>query len=82
FVDLAFLGDDSLPAAAATYYANEQGLYWDYHSYLYSNQRGIDSSWADYSSLKDYAKILRLDDDSFVDCMDSVKYDEAVLQNL
>ena len=62
FVDLAFLGDDSLPAAAATYCANEQGLYWDYHSYLYSNQRGIDSSWTDYSSLKDYAKILRLDD--------------------
>jgi len=82
FVDLAFLGDDSLPAAAATYCADEQELYWDYHSYLYSNQRGIDSGWADYSSLKDYAKILGLDEDSFTDCMDSGRYDEAVLLNL
>jgi len=82
FVDLAFLGDDSLPAAAATYCADEQGLYWEYHSYLYSHQRGIDSGWADHSSLKDYAKILGLDEDSFADCMDSGKYNEAVLQNL
>ena len=82
FVDMPFLGDDSLPAAAATYCAEEQGLYWDFHSYLYSNQRGIDGGWADYSSLNDYAEILNLDEDSFADCMDSGRYDEAVLQNL
>jgi len=76
FVDLAFLGDDSLPAAAATYCADEQGLYWDYHSYLYSNQREIDGGWTDYSSLKDYAEIVGLDEDSFTDCMDSGRYDE------
>ena len=51
FVDLAFLGDDSLTASAATYCAEEQGLYWEYHSYLYSNQRGIDGGWADVASL-------------------------------
>jgi protein-disulfide isomerase len=82
FVDLPFLGDDSFPASAATYCANEQGLYWDYHSYLYSNQRGIDGGWANYSSLKDYAEILGLDEESFVDCMDSGIYDESVLLNL
>ena len=82
FVDFAFLGDDSLTAAVATYCADEQGIYWDYHSYLYSNQSGIDGGWANYSSLKDYAKILGLDEDSFADCMDSEKYDDAIAFNL
>lgn len=82
FVDLAFLGDDSLPAAAATYCAEEQGVYWEYYSYFYSNQRGIDSGWADVSSLQNYAEILGLDLDSFAICMDSGKYDEAVVFNL
>jgi protein-disulfide isomerase len=82
FVDLAFLGDDSLTAAAATYCAGEQERYWDYHSYLYSNQRGIDGGWADASSLQDYAEILELDTDSFADCMDSKKYEKSIVFNL
>ncbi len=82
FVDLAFLGDDSLPAAAATYCAEEQGVYWEYHSYLYSNQRGIDSGWANTSSLQNYAEVLGLDQDVFASCMDSGKYDEAIVFNL
>ena len=82
FVDLPFLGDDSLPASAATYCADEQGMYWDYHSYLYSNQREIDGGWADHSSLRDYAEILKLDGDIFGECMESGRHDDAVLQNL
>ena len=82
FVDLAFLGDDSLPAAAATYCAEEQGLYWEYHSYLYSNQRRIDSGWANISSLQTYADVLGLDKNVFAKCIDSGRYDEAVVFNL
>jgi len=82
FVDFAFLGDDSITSAIATYCADEQGLYWDYHSHLYSNQSGIDGGWANYSSLKEYAKVLELDETSFVDCMDSGNYDEAIAFNL
>ena len=82
FVDLAFLGDDSLTAAAATYCADEQERYWDYHSYLYSNQRGIDGGWADASSLQDYAEVLELDTDSFARCMDSKKYEKSIVFNM
>ena len=82
FVDLAFLGDDSLPASAATYCAEEQGLYWEYHSHLYSNQRRIDSGWANLSSLHTYAEVLGLDKDVFSSCMESGKYDESVVFNL
>ena len=82
FMDLPFLGDDSLPASSATYCAGEQGLYWEYHSHLYSSQRGIDSGWANLSSLQNYAELLGLDESLFANCMDSGKYDELVLLNL
>ena len=82
FVDLAFLGDDSLTASAATYCAEEQSLYWEYHSYLYSNQRGIDGGWADVASLLDYAEVIGMDVSEFSTCVDSGKYNESIVFNL
>ena len=82
FVDLAFLGDDSLTASAATYCAEEQSLYWEYHSYLYSNQRGIDGGWADVASLLDYAEVIGMDVSEFATCVDSGKYNESIVFNL
>jgi protein-disulfide isomerase len=81
FVDIAFLGKDSMPAARATYCAEEQGRYWDYHAFLYSNQMGIDNGWANIESLKGYAYNLGLNMDLFVSCMDSGKYEKRVLFN-
>lgn len=81
FVDIAFLGKDSIPAARATYCAEEQERYWDYHAFLYSNQSGIDSGWANMDSLKGYASNLGLDMDLFVSCMDSGKYQKRVQFN-
>ena len=74
FVDLAFLGSDSPVAAQATYCANEQGKYWEYHSILYYKQEGIDNGWASKSMLKEYANELKLDSDQFASCIDSAKY--------
>jgi len=81
FVDIAFLGKDSMPAARATYCAEEQGRYWDYHAFLYSNQMGVDNGWADIDSLKGYANNLGFDMDLFVSCMDSGKYTKRVQFN-
>ena len=81
FVDIAFLGKDSLPASAATYCAEEQGKYWDYHSILYSNQLGIDDGWANSERLKAFAFDLGLDMDLFTSCLDSGKYDKRVRFN-
>ena len=81
FVDIAFLGKDSMPAARATYCAEEQGRYWDYHGFLYSNQIGIDNGWANIDSLKGYANNLGFDMDLFVSCMDSGKYEKRVQFN-
>jgi len=81
FVDIAFLGKDSVPAARATYCAEEQGRYWDYHGFLYSNQIGIDSGWANIDSLKGYANNLGMNMDLFVSCIDSEKYEKRVQFN-
>jgi len=81
FVDIAFLGKDSIPAARATYCAEEQEQYWDYHAFLYTNQMGIDNGWANMDSLKGYANNLGLDMDLFVSCMDSGKYTKRVQFN-
>ncbi len=78
FVDIAFLGKDSIPASAATYCAEEQGKYWDYHGFLYSNQMSIDNGWANSDSLKGYASNLGLNMDMFVSCLDSSKYEKRV----
>jgi len=38
FVDLAFLGRDSPTASQASYCAEDQGMYWQYHDLLYNSQ--------------------------------------------
>ena len=81
FMDIAFLGKDSIPASIATYCAEEQGKYWDYHGFLYSNQLSIDNGWANSDSLKGYASNLGLNMDMFVSCLDSAKYQKRVQFN-
>ena len=82
FMDIAFLGKDSIPASIATYCAEEQGKYWDYHGFLYSNQLSIDNGWANSDSLKGYASNLGLNMDMFVSCLDSAKYQKRVQFNI
>ncbi len=81
FIDIALLGKDSLPASAATYCAEEQGQYWNYHDLLYSNQLGVDTGWANSERLKAFAFSLGLDMDLFASCLDSGKYDKRVRFN-
>jgi len=81
FMDIAFLGKDSIPASIATYCAEEQGKYWNYHGFLYSNQLSIDNGWANLDSLKGYASNLGLNMDMFVSCLDSAKYQKRVQFN-
>lgn len=81
FVDFPFLGADSPIAAQATYCAGDQGKYWEYHDYLYSNQGDIQGGWASAASLKSYAGTLGLDAAKFNSCLDSGKYADRVSHN-
>ncbi len=83
FVDLAFLGKDSPKAAQASYCAEDQGMYWEYHDTLYNFQESkIDGGWAHSERLKAFAFSLDLDMDLFESCLDSEKYSKRVQYNI
>ncbi len=83
FVDLAFLGRDSPTAAQASYCAEDQGMYWEYHDLLYNSQESqIDNGWANSERLKAFAFSLGLDMTLFESCLDSDKYSKRVQYNV
>ena len=82
FVDFAFLGKDSPKASQATYCADDQNMYWEYHNSLYDSQESkIDSGWANSERLKAFAFNLNLDMELFNECLDSEKYSKRVQYN-
>jgi len=82
FVDLPFLGRDSPKAAQASYCAEDQEKYWEYHTMLYTFQDGLpDSGWADRDRLNSFAFSLDMNMDEFNDCMNSSKYQKRVKAN-
>jgi len=82
FVDLPFLGRHSPMAAEASYCAEDQGKYWEYHTMLYTFQDGPpDSGWADRDRLNSFAFSLDMNMDEFNECMDSSKYKNRVKAN-
>jgi len=82
FVDLPFLGRDSPKAAHASYCAEDQEKYWEYHTILYTFQDGPpDSGWADRDRLNSFAFSLDMNMDEFNECMDSSKYKQRVKAN-
>ena len=78
FLDLPFLGRDSHPAAQATYCADDQGKYWEYHTTLYTFQEGVDDGWASKDRLVAFAFNLEMDMDEFNDCIDTAKHASRV----
>jgi protein-disulfide isomerase len=83
FVDLAFLGRDSPIAAQASYRAEDQEMYWEYHDLLYTSQESqIDNGWANSQRLKAFAFSLGLDMELFESCLDSGKYSKRVQFNI
>jgi len=76
--DFAFLGQESLWAANAARCAGEQGKFWEYHDYLYNNQRGENQGAFSKDNLKGFASVLGLDKEKFSACFDSDKYLEEV----
>ena len=81
FVDIAFIGPDSHSAAQASYCAEDQGMYWQYHDKLYESQSGYKNGWASVENLKGFASDLGLDTELFDGCLDSGKYLDRVDAN-
>ena len=78
FKDYIILGQDSMNAANAAHCANDQKLFWEYHSMLYNNWDGEDTGWANLEHLHEFANTLGLDMDVFSACMSDLKWNELV----
>lgn len=76
--DFTFLGPESVKASEAARCAGDQGKFWEYHNFLYSNQNGENKGGFADSNLKSFAKKLNLNTSDFDKCLDTGKYTEAV----
>lgn len=74
----AFLGEESNWAAEASNCANDQGKFWQYHDYLFKNQKGENQGAFTKDKLKGFASVLGLNTSAFNSCLDNGKYVSAV----
>ena len=80
--DLASDDNESVQAAEAAVCAGEQDKYIQYHDKLYANFGGENKGVYPTSRLKDYADDLGLDTGAFNECLDSGRYEAAVIQSM
>lgn len=78
FKDFPLNGPDSFLAAEATYCAEDQGKYWQYHNELYKNWGGERTGWITRDSLDRFATTINLNLDEFNACLDDEKYQKRV----
>lgn len=81
FRDFPLNGPNSVLAAEATYCADDQGKYWEYHDETYKNWEGENTGWVNRNSLEKFAKTVNLDVNQFNKCLDDKKYKQKVLDN-
>jgi protein-disulfide isomerase len=79
FKDFPLNGPDSVLAAEASYCAEDQGKYWEYHDELYTNWGGERTGWINAATLNKFASEVGLDFDEFSSCMNEHKYLSRVL---
>ncbi len=80
FKDFPLNGPDSILAAEASYCAQDQEKYWQYHDELYKNWGGERTGWITRDSLEKFANTVELDLEKFNKCMDEKIYQNKVQQ--
>ena len=79
FKDFPINGPDSLLAAEASYCAQDQKKYWQYHDELYSNWKGERTGWITRESLDEFGDTVNLNLDEFNICLNEHKYQDKVI---
>ena len=77
-VDGAVGGNDSMNAANAAHCANDQGMFWQFHSTLYNNWAGEGTGWISSEQLNKFANTLELDMNEFSNCVYELKWKKLV----
>jgi protein-disulfide isomerase len=78
FKDFIVVNEDSINAASAAHCANDQKMFWQYHSTLYNNWDGEGTGWASSEHLHQFASTLGLDMNRFSECMSQSKWKDLV----
>jgi len=78
FKDFIIVDEDSVNAASAAHCANDQKMFWQYHSTLYNNWDGEGTGWASSDQLHKFASTLGLDMNEFTECMSQSKWKDLV----
>ena len=77
-VDGVVGGNDSMNAANAAHCANDQGMFWQFHSTLYNNWAGEGTGWISSEQLNKFANTLELDMNEFSNCVSELKWKKLV----
>lgn len=72
-------GEEAVLAAGAAECASEQDAFWEYHDMLFVKAASVDFS---VDNLKQFAKDLELDSDSFNSCLDSERYLDTLVADV
>ena len=81
YKDFPVNGIESVLAAEASFCADEQNKYWEYHNILYNNWAGERTGWISNNTLIDFASQGKLDIKKFTECLNSHKYNQKVVKN-
>jgi protein-disulfide isomerase len=68
---------EAVPASIAAHCANEQDSFWEYHGQLFIQEFGLNDQ-----AYQSYAQNLQLNMSTFNDCLDSGRYDQAVMADI
>jgi len=79
FKDYPLNGPDSVLAAEASYCAQEQEKYWEYHNELYENWGGERTGWITLESLNMFGESINLNMQYFNTCLNEHRYKDKVI---
>ncbi len=81
YKDFPLNGEPSILASEASYCAQEQNKFWEYHDTLYNNWGGENTGWITEPVLLGFAKEVGLNLDTFSQCLDNSEFRQKVLNN-
>ena len=81
YKDFPLNGESSIMASEASYCAQKQGKFWQYHDTLYDNWGGENTGWITSEVLLGFARDTELNLNEFNSCMNDSLFRQKVLDN-
>jgi len=81
YKDFPLNGEQSILASEASYCAQKQNKFWEYHDTLYNNWGGENTGWITENILQEFARDVGLNLDEFSQCLENSEFRQKVLDN-